>query len=247
MKFIPKYDNFIELLRRQEYGPEIPLENHHITPKFEINYGVSENIIYNMNNIVRISSRHHTLAHYVRYKTFRKLGDKVAYLMRSGQTDQAVIERKKLIVEINRTRGNTFWSSDWQRLQGLKGGAKGGLANTENQFLARQQVGLKYGRMVGISNQSQSSRKFLLESTIWQYKHGVLTVEVPVYESFQGVVRHINACVDENNKFRDKDNQIRTITNSSSFAKVRDGERKQLYGWSLLRVDKEIRSEADYG
>ena len=96
MKFIPKYNNFLELLGQQEYGPEVPLENHHITPKFEKNYGVSENIIYSRDNIIRISSRHHTLAHYVRYKNFKKRGDKVAYLMRSGQTNRPLWKEENL-------------------------------------------------------------------------------------------------------------------------------------------------------
>lgn len=239
MKYIPDYDSFIKLLSFQKYSQNTPLENHHIIPRFEVNFGIEENVIYNKNNIITISSRHHTLAHYVRFKNFKRKGDKIAYLMRNGQTNKAISERKKLIIEINKTRKNLFWSSDWQRLQGSKGGFLGGLANTPSQYKSRQQTGLKYGRSTGIGNQSYFSGLFLKKPTVWQYKSGVLIVCVPVCESFVDIVRYINACVNEYNLFylpflKDKNNKIKTITNASCFAKVRDKKRTQLYGWSLL-------------
>ena len=234
MRFIPKYDNFIKLLHKQEYKSNTLLENHHIVPKFEQNNGISTEIINDKNNIVRISLRHHTLAHYVRYKNFRKLGDKLAYLMRSGQDEKGARARAELIIKGNRAKGILFWSSDWQRLQGLKGGPKGGSTNTEKQFLARQAVGLAYGKKVGISNQSDSLQSFLKNSQMWQFNGGEVIVDVPPYESFEDVVRHINASAEALNVYRDKNNQIRTITNSTSFAKVRKRERNQMYGWSLV-------------
>ena len=56
-----------------------------------------------------------------------------------------VYERALLSVKTNKKLKNKFWDSDWQSIQGKKGGIKGGSANTFNQYKARQKVGLNYG------------------------------------------------------------------------------------------------------
>jgi len=52
---------------------------------------------------------------------------------------------------------------------GQKGGPIGGSADTENQFLARQQVGLTYGRKTGIGNQNNKLREFVSGFSIWAF------------------------------------------------------------------------------
>ena len=216
MKFIPKYEDFIELLRKQNYSPDTQMENHHIVPKFELaalvneEYNAQNNALsvkyvkFYKNNIIRISARHHTLAHYVRYKNFNKKGDKISYLMRRNMTNEAIALKKLLIAETLRLGKKLFWSSEWQSIQGKKGGAKGGSANTDKQFQARQKVGLTYGKTTGIGNQSNSSKFFLTKLSLWQHSPSGLIVEVPCQESFKNVVNYINACVAEQNLYCSK-------------------------------------------
>ena len=255
MGLIPKYEDFINLLKKKSYGINIPMEQHHITPRFE--FTDSDNPLININdNLILISVGDHTLAHYVRYKNFKKKGDKISYLMRRGQTNLAAIIKKQLIVETHKLNKTLFWSPEWQSAQGKKGGLKGGSANSRQQFLARQKVGLEYGRQVGISNQSSSLKLFLEKITIWEYGETNFLVEVGPQKSFADVVLFINNCAEQENKFRrsnqvdiitDNSTQIRLIKSDASFSKVRTGERKSLYGWSYLGEAMEIRSEADDG
>ena len=261
MKFIPKYEDFIELLSKQNYSPDTQMENHHIVPKFEFaalgneeynaqNSALSVKYVeFNKNNIIRISARHHTLAHYVRYKNFHKKGDKISYLIRRNMTNEAIILKEQLIAETLKLNKKLFWSSEWQSIQGKKGGAKGGSANTDKQFQARQKVGQTYGKTTGIGNQSDSSRFFLTKLSLWEHPSSGFIVEVPCQESFANVINYINACADEQNLYgtSEKSKQIDTIRNASSFAKVRDGHRSQMYGWKLLSKGTEIRSEAHLG
>ena len=122
--------------------------------------------------------------------------------MRRGQTNEAAIVKKQLIVETHELNKTLFWSPEWQSAQGKKGGLKGGSANSREQFLARQKVGLEYGRQVGISNQSSSLKLFLEKITIWAYGKMNFLVEVGPQKSFADVVRFINNCAEQENKQR---------------------------------------------
>ena len=134
--FIPKYDHFIETLRNIHYGPGTPMEDHHILPRFAEGKDSPENLI-------RISARHHTLAHYVRYKNFGHPSDLRVVNLRRKFSNEGHIRRNQLAPAKNKQLGQLFWDKSWQSAQGKKGGPIGGLANTEAQYLARQKKKIK--------------------------------------------------------------------------------------------------------
>lgn len=78
--------------------------------------------------------------------------DLVAFTMRYQKTGST--ERSLLTVEKNKKLKNLFWNQKWQSDQGKKGGKKGGRVNSLIQYKSRQQVGLKYGSLVGLKNKS---------------------------------------------------------------------------------------------
>ena len=158
------YEQFIEYCKSENFDSEC-YEKHHIVPKHSGGTDDKENLIYLPPHI-------HTLSHYYRWLTFQEIGDKVAYEMRWNQDIESVKLRSQLAVETNKEKGNLFWNSEWQREQGLKGGTKGGSANTQNQFIARQKVGKTYGKQVGLSRQKSDLVEILKHSTTWKHKTG---------------------------------------------------------------------------
>ena len=54
MVIIPKYEDFINLLKNKSYGSNIPMEQHHIIPRFE--FTDSDDPLINSNdNLMLIS------------------------------------------------------------------------------------------------------------------------------------------------------------------------------------------------
>lgn len=181
------YKQFIDYLKKEEKKLDLNeknLEKHHILP---LHSGGSKD-----GPVILCTQKNHTLAHYYRYLIFKKDGDLVAYKMCLNQKI-GVYERALLSVKTNKKLKNKFWDSDWQSIQGKKGGIKGGSANTFNQYKAHQKVGLNYGfglntenhktirkrgglknsnkqkiarSKVGISQQTPQLKKFLSKSTI---------------------------------------------------------------------------------
>lgn len=192
MKYKNIYDQFIEYLKKEEkklnYYKEDNLEKHHILPLHD---GGKKN-----GPKVLCTSKNHTLAHYYRYLAFKQQGDFVAFKMRWNQT-VGLKERCLLSVKKNQKLGNTFWNSEWQSIQGKKGGKIGGSKNTKKQYKARKNVGKKYGfglntenqnkvrqlgglknsnkqkiarSKIGISKQTPELKIFLSKKTIWHYE-----------------------------------------------------------------------------
>lgn len=91
------------------------LEKHHILP---LHAGGQKN-----GPIVLCSRQNHTLAHYYRYLALGQRGDFVSFTMRWNQR-VGLKERTQLAVEKNKQLKNTFWNSNWQSMQGQKGGKK---------------------------------------------------------------------------------------------------------------------------
>jgi len=92
------------LIRR---GLEQKLENiyterHHIVPRYLGGGNEKENLI-------RLSLKDHTLAHYVLWRWKGNLQDKVAYLMKGGQTEKGNIERVRLAAEASRKINKKRW------------------------------------------------------------------------------------------------------------------------------------------
>ena len=207
------YEQFIEYCKSETFESDA-YEKHHIVPKHCGGTDDNENLIYLPPHI-------HTLSHYYRWLSFQEIGDKVAYQMRWKQDIESVKLCSQLAVETNKQKGNLFWNSKWQREQGLKGGSKGGSANTQNQFLARQKVGKIYGKQVGLSRQKSDLVEILKNSTTWKHKTGTI-VTLPPLESVTKICEKLQNI------------QYFETPNKSLLAKLLRGEKKQLYGWSFI-------------
>lgn len=214
---------FLEFLRTKQYDSTIQLERHHVIPLHDKGPNTPENII-------KISPEDHVAIHFYRYQAYGQLGDKVAYEMRIGDSNERAKARALAAVEANKTKKQLFWSSDWQRLQGLKGGSKGGSTNTAAQWKARQKIGLKYGRNTGIKNQLPNLKEFLKHHVIWEDLDSNTFWESTPAESLASVIKQLETF---------KPGKIR---NSSTFYKLITGKRKRMYNWRI--VSKVIRSEA---
>lgn len=152
------YDQFREYLQKLEktgLNQNDGIEKHHIIPKHAGG---------KLGPIVYCSFTNHTLAHFYRFLVYKERGDLVAYKMRLNQKIYGK-ERCFLAVEKNKQLKILFWSSDWQKRQGKKGGLIGGSKKTLLQINARKRVGLKYGSKVGMRNQSTLLKKVLSKET----------------------------------------------------------------------------------
>lgn len=76
-------------------------EKHHILPKHM--GGDDSN-----NNLVLMTTQQHALAHFILFRIHKNKENKIAYLMKSGQTDIGNKLRVELAVHANRTYGNGF-------------------------------------------------------------------------------------------------------------------------------------------
>lgn len=175
-------------------------------------------------NIIRISPEDHVAAHFYRFQVYKEIGDKVAYEMRINDTNELARTRAQAAVFANKSKKQLFWDRDWQSIQGKKGGAAAGKGNTPAQFLARQKVGLTYGKIVGVSNQSEVLRFILSHSIEWLFEEDQSTFITPPMESAAAIVKELE---------RFKPGKIR---NTSAFYKVVHRERKQMYGWKLVNM-----------
>lgn len=76
-------------------------EKHHILPK---HMGGDDSI----DNLVLMTTQQHALAHFILFRIHKNKENKIAYLMKSGQTDSGNKLRVELAVQANRTYGNGF-------------------------------------------------------------------------------------------------------------------------------------------
>lgn len=76
-------------------------ENHHILPK---HMGGNDN----PDNMVLLTFREHVIAHYLLWRIHKLSGDRLMYLMRSGQTVEGQKLRVQLAVKKNREDGKGF-------------------------------------------------------------------------------------------------------------------------------------------
>lgn len=206
------YALFLEYVKEIPYSKETILEKHHIIPRHASGTYVKENLVY-------LSVDDHNLAHFFRYLEFGQKGDLSAVLLRKNQEQNSSL-RGKLAAEVNRKNKTGMFDSEWQRQQGLKGGRKGGTANTQKQFEARQKVGQTYGSTVGKSRQSSKLKEFLQKELVWEFQGQQITT--PPCESFTEIVGELNSV------------RGSCIKNSTSFIKVLYSERKQMYGWKFI-------------
>jgi hypothetical protein len=80
------------------------------------------------------------------------------------------IEKTKELQKKWKEEGKYRYDPEMQRELGLRGGAKGGLANTAAQYEARKKVGQQFGAITGRGNQSSELIEFLKKYSIWNFK-----------------------------------------------------------------------------
>lgn len=97
------YDKLISRAKSENRvrNNEIYYENHHIIPR---HMGGDDSD----DNLVLLTFREHILSHYILWRIYKYDGDRVMFLMRSGQTEEAQRLRVKLAVESNRNGGGGF-------------------------------------------------------------------------------------------------------------------------------------------
>lgn len=225
------YDLAVLLVKEKVYPENVTMEKHHIIPKYREGGNNAENLLC-------VSYEDHTFLHYVRYQVFRENGDQCAFAFRLNQHGPSIEEVKELARAARKASKKGWNDPETQRKLGLKGGLKGGSANTETQFNARRQVGLTYGSIIGMQNQSTGLKEFISKPSTWLFRDAEKKIEAQVEigpaASFTALVKELQKQMPES-----------PAINSSCFTKLAKGERKQLYGWSL--VSTPIRSEAKKG
>jgi hypothetical protein len=97
------YDNLISKARSENRikNSEIYYENHHIIPRHMGGDDCDE-------NLVLLTFREHILSHYLLWRIYGNGGDRLMFLLRSGQSEEAQRLRVKLAVEANRNGGKGF-------------------------------------------------------------------------------------------------------------------------------------------
>ena len=243
-----------ELNGNSENNPQTFTEKHHIIPK----HAGGDN---SPANIVRLSVKEHVVAHWLRWKVFGSVGDKLAVLFRCGNTEEALSINRALVAaarERDRAEGVRFFDSAFQREMSRRGSSLGGGMNTQSQFLARQRVGRTYGRQTGISNQSDLMRTFLSNYAIWAYRpsgeapsSAGETQTTGPRSSEEGLIMGDKVyLIGPKPAFRDVASLLNlyvpgSVRNVSSMHKLVSNERKQMYGWRI--ISKPIRSEIEKG
>lgn len=95
------YDKLIKTCLDQILVESGYYETHHILPKHMGGTDVES-------NLVKMTTKQHVMAHYILYRIYKNNENKLAYLMKSGQTDEGNKLRVELAVNANRTYGNGF-------------------------------------------------------------------------------------------------------------------------------------------
>ncbi len=99
--------NFYKDKAERGFAANVRLHKHHILPKHD--GGPVDG------PVVICTIRDHARAHYIRYKVYGQVCDRMAYLGLVGRTDELETLRFQRIVETNRARGNGPFSVQWQR------------------------------------------------------------------------------------------------------------------------------------
>jgi hypothetical protein len=205
------------------------VEKHHIIPRFAGGTDVSE-------NLVLLTVKEHVIAHWIRWKVKQQTGDYLAFLFRIGDTEEAVRQRAQFVREArerDRVNQQGFFDVEFQKEMGERGGVIGGSKNTEAQFLARQQVGLTYGRQTGVGNQKTTLRDFVKKYSIWAYCANSARRERT------GTPLELYCLISPKEAFVDVSRELEkfvpgAINRIESMYKLVKGERPQMYGWKIV-------------
>lgn len=233
-----EYDAYIKLMqekRNNSQGIESRMEKHHILPRFEGGDNSNQNRIL-------LTVKEHVIAHWIRYKSLNKTQDLAAYLFRIGDTNEALKLRDKNVKaarEKDRESKLGFFDSKFQTKMGQRGGPIGGSADTESQFLARQKVGLTYGRITGIGNQKDKLREFVSSFSIWAFS---LKAKNEPYskdrgEEFYSLLSPKESFVEVVSKLKEfRKNRIEEGKNIATMHKLVYKQRNNMFGWRIVKT-----------
>ena len=152
-----EYDLFIAQCRDKNSPEGTITEKHHIQPKH--NGGTND-----PSNLIVLSVKDHIIAHWLLWQLFNSKKDEKAYTFRVSTSEERMLSNKETQNErLNEWKAQKkgFWNPGFQSEQGKKGGPKGGSAGTDKQFKSRQQIGKKYGPIIGKQNQSANLKEFV--------------------------------------------------------------------------------------
>jgi hypothetical protein len=156
------YSKFIDRMKLKDTQGNT--EKHHILPRHRGG-------LDNLSNLIILEVRDHIAAHLILYLEFGYQGDLNAYIFRKATSHINFKTQGQRIAELNRLHEKGWFNTEVQRELGKRGGAKGGLANTDVQFKARSKVGNKYGKKVGLNNQSEHLKSILRSTLVFQHKN----------------------------------------------------------------------------
>ena len=113
------YFQFLGYVRATQYSPETMTELHHEPPHHSRKS--SDDSPLN----VRASLRDHALLHYYRWLSYGQSEDKVAWMWRIGQTEEARREMNQNRIEVCKREKTGFWDSEFQSEMGKRGAVAG--------------------------------------------------------------------------------------------------------------------------
>jgi hypothetical protein len=109
------YFQFLEYVRSKVYDQGIMTELHHEPPHYTKKS--SDDSPLN----VRASLNDHALLHYYRWLIYGQVEDKIAWMWRMGQTEEARLEMNRKRIEVCKRDKIGFWDSEVQRELGRRG------------------------------------------------------------------------------------------------------------------------------
>nr|YP_764437.1 putative site-specific DNA endonuclease [Stigeoclonium helveticum]ABF60223.1 putative site-specific DNA endonuclease [Stigeoclonium helveticum] len=228
LRFKPgTYSKFIERMRLKETQGNT--EKHHILPRHR---GGSDD----PSNLIVLEVRDHIAAHLIHYLEFGYQGDIDAYIFRKATSHIDFKTQGQKIAELNRLHKRGWFNPEVQRELGLRGGAKGGLANTAAQFEARSKVGNKYGKIVGISNQSENLKSTLKCILIFKHTDAPDTLfYISPQVSAYAVAEALNSECESMNR-QDIMLDLPKIKKGGPWYALLRGKRKKIYGWTIIEI-----------
>jgi hypothetical protein len=138
------------------------------------------------------------------------------------------------MVEYNKQNQTTFWDPQFQSEQGKKGGKKGGSAKTQLQQEARSKVGIKWGPIVGVSNQSDHLKEVLSHVMVFSHEEGVEVV-VPVCKTAAAVFDYVhNEMVALGKEHLFSKELVKKAKGGGPMYGLIRGKKKKIHGWSII-------------
>jgi hypothetical protein len=174
------YNNLVNKAKSENRikSSEIYYENHHIIPRHMGGDDCDE-------NLVLLTFREHILSHYLLWRIYGNDGDRVMFLMRSGQSEEAQRIRVKLAVEANRNGGKGF--ENWK-------GEKNPMKNPEKVKQSFETRLKKYGK--SLMKMDDDVRKMISN------RMKIVNNKPEVKQKRANTIREINATLSKEEKLK---------------------------------------------